>query len=206
MRALIFSGGEFTGLPDDFDLRTYDLIIAADKGYLYAEKLGITPHIFVGDRDSLPKGSMIFAEETVLLPTVKDMTDTQEAIDVAVSHGADHITMLAALGGRIDHALANLHLLKYGLSKGVKTELADKESFVTLIEKPETFSKKTGYCLSLIPLTPCRHVSVSGVYYPLSDADMELGNPYGVSNEFTEDTAYVDPGTGSLFVIICKSS
>ncbi len=206
MRALIFSGGEFTGLPDDFNLQAYDLIIAADKGYLYAKEQGITPHIFVGDRDSLPQEIIISAEETILLPTVKDMTDTQEAIDIAVSHGANHITVIAALGGRIDHALANLHLLKYGLSKGVKTELADSGSFVTLIEKPESFSKKTGYCLSLIPLTPCRHVSVSGVYYPLSDADMDLGNPYGVSNEFTEDTAHIDPGTGSLFVMICKSS
>ena len=206
MRALIFSGGEFTGLPDDFDLRTYDLILAADKGYLYAKEQGIVPHIFVGDRDSLPDDITISAKETVLLPTVKDMTDTQEAIDIAVSHGADHITVIAALGGRIDHALANLHLLKYGLSKGVKTVLSDKGSYVTLIEKPETFPKKAGYCLSLIPLTPCRHVTVSGVYYPLSDADMELGNPYGVSNEFTEDTAHIDPGTGSLFVMICKSS
>ena len=205
MKALIFSGGTFYGLPEDVSPRDFDLILAADKGYLYARKLNIVPHVFVGDLDSLPENENILAEETLILPPVKDMTDTQEAIDIAVSRGADEITIVAALGGRIDHALANLHLLKYGLDRGVKIALVDKDSFVTLINAPEKFSRREGFCLSLLPMTRCEHVFLSGVYYPLQDAVMDVGLPYGVSNEFTEEFAEINPGTGELFVMICKA-
>lgn len=205
MNALIFSGGTFYGLPEPFSLSEFDLVIAADKGLLYTKHLGIAPDLFVGDRDSLPQETCVNATETIFLPTMKDMTDTQAAIDAALSRGADHITVIAGLGGRIDHALANIHLLKYGLDRGVKIALADKDSFVTLIQSPESFPRKAGCCLSLIPMTLCEHVSVSGVFYPLTDAVMELGNPYGISNEFTEDMATVDPGTGQLLVMICKA-
>lgn len=205
MKALIFSGGEFTGLPEELSPNDFDLIITADKGYLYAKTLGITPDIFVGDKDSLPETELILAEESVLLAPIKDMTDTQEAIDIAISRGATQIIISAALGGRIDHTLANLHLLEYAKKRGADTALADKNSFVTLIDSPKRFPRKDGFCLSLIPLTRCEHVSVSGVFYPLSDAVMEIGHPYGISNEFTEAFAEVSPGTGSLFVMICKS-
>lgn len=205
MKALIFSGGAFSGLPEELIPQDFDWVIAADKGYLYAKESGVVPHIFVGDRDSLPDDITISAKETILLPPIKDMTDTQEAIDVAISRGATEITITAALGGRMDHALANLHLLKYGKDRGATISLTDKNSYITLIDAPTSFSRKEGFCLSLLPLTHCEHVSVSGVFYPLSDAVMALGHPYGVSNEFTEDTAVVDPGTGELFVMICKS-
>lgn len=205
MKALIFSGGTFCGLPESFSSAEFDLIIAADKGYLYAKQFNIVPHVFVGDLDSLPENETISAEETLILPPVKDMTDTQEALDIAISRGADEITIVAALGGRIDHALANLHLLKYGLDRGAKVSLADKDSFVTLIDSPESFPRRDGFCLSLLPMTRCEHVFLSGVYYPLQDAVMDLGMPYGVSNEFTEDYAHINPGTGELFVMICKA-
>lgn len=204
MKALIFSGGTFSGLPEETDVSSFDLIIAADKGYLYAKSIHCVPHIFVGDCDSLPEEETITAEETILLPPIKDMTDTQEAIDIAIKRGASSITVTGALGGRIDHALANIHLLQYGLERGVTVTFSDAESFVTLIDTPTSFHRKEGYCLSLLPFTPCSHVSVSGVFYPLSDAEMPLGNPYGVSNEFTEPVATVNPGTGKLLVMICK--
>ena len=133
------------------------------------------------------------------------MTDTQEAIDIAISRGATEITIVAALGGRVDHALANLHLLKFGKDRGASVSLEDKNSFVTLIDSPGRFPRKEGFCISLLPLTRCEHLSVSGVFYPLTDAVMDVGLPYGVSNEFTAPFAEVDPGTGELFVIICKS-
>ncbi len=205
MKVLIISGGPCSGLPDGILPTDYDLILCADKGYLHAKALGIVPHIFVGDLDSLPEDVSIQSKETFVLPPIKDMTDTQEAMTIALSRGAEHITVIGALGGRIDHTLANIHLLKFCLDRGATCELVDETSSVTLIDHPTRFLKREGFCISAIPLTKCEHVKETGVFYPLEDATMDLGNPYGVSNEFTEEYAEIDPGNGLLLVMICKS-
>lgn len=203
MNALIFSGGDFS-LPDDFDIKDYDLVIAADSGYLSAIDAGITPDIFVGDFDSVEKGR-ICAKEIIRLYPVKDMTDTQEALDEAISKGAKKITILGALGGRIDHTLANLHLLKYAKEKGVITQILDSDSYITIVDKELEIKKREGCCLSLIPLTDCTGVCAQGVFYRLEDATLPVGNPYGISNEFTDDTAKIKVNNGDLLVILCKS-
>lgn len=205
MKTLIFSGGAFDGIPEGLDLSDFSLTIAADKGYLYAKGVGITPEIFVGDCDSLPDGTVIESKTVHRLTPIKDMTDTQEAITLALKKGATEMIILGALGGRIDHALANIHLLKFCLDRGVRACLLSKTAFVALIDRPTKFPKKENFCISAIPLTRCEHVFARGVFYPLEDAVMDLGLPYGVSNEFTEDVATFDPGTGLLLIMICES-
>lgn len=204
MKALIFSGGVFSSVPEYLDINEYDITLCCDGGFLSAKDTGITPDIFVGDFDSVPE-SLVDCPEIIRLYPVKDMTDTQEAIDVAISRGAKEITILGALGGRIDHALANIHLLKYAKEKGATAEIADVDTFISLVTDSAKISKKDGFCLSLIPLTACRGVSITGVYYPLDNADMPVGNPYGISNEFTEDEAHISLDTGELLVILAKS-
>ena len=204
MKALIFSGGEFSQMPDYIDINEYELIIAADSGFLAAQSAGVTPHVVIGDFDSYPQ-SMVSAQKIIRLNPVKDMTDTQEAIDEAILRGATHITMLGALGGRIDHTMANIHLLKYAHTKGATAEIADIDSYIMLVCKNQSINRVEGFCLSLIPLTDCEGVSISGVYYPLENAFMPVGNPYGISNEFIEETAHISVKQGELLLILCKS-
>ena len=204
MRALIFSGGEFTCLPDGINLNDYDLIIAADSGYLSACDCGVVPDVFVGDFDSVLKEE-VKAKEIISLNPVKDKTDTQEAIDYAVSHGAKFITILGALGNRFDHALANVHLLKYAHNQGIKAEIMDTDTYIKLVSDELCIKKQDGFCISLLPLTDCLGVSVTGVFYPLDNAEMCVGDPYGISNEFLDDFAKVSVISGDLLVILSKS-
>ena len=204
MKALIFSGGDFTSLPENIDINEYELVIAADSGYASALDAGVAPHIVIGDFDSYPQ-DMVSADKIIRLNPVKDMTDTQEAIDEAIKRGADFITILGALGGRTDHTLANIHLLKYAQDKGAKAEIVDNSTFISLAGRSRDVSRRDGFCLSLIPLTDCTGVSITGVFYPLCDAELPVGNPYGISNEFTEDTAHIRVQQGDLLVMLCKS-
>lgn len=204
MKALIFSGGEFLALPEDIDTKEYSLIICADSGYLASKKTGVLPDVFIGDFDSVSKEE-VEIKKIIELNPIKDKTDTQEAIDYAIAQGADFITILGALGKRFDHALANVHLLKYARSLGAITEIADVDTHITLVTDKAEISKKDGFCLSLLPLTDCTGVSVSGVYYPLENAEMPVGVPYGISNEFTENKAHISVDAGELLVILSKS-
>ncbi|MBQ3181558.1 MAG: thiamine diphosphokinase, partial [Clostridia bacterium] len=198
------SGGEFHHLPDSLNINKYDLIIAADSGYLSARSVGVVPDVFIGDFDSVLKEE-ICAKKIISLNPVKDKTDTQEAIDYAISEGAKEITILGALGKRTDHTIANIHLLKYAHDLGAKAEILDIDTYIALVTDELSVEKKIGCCLSLLPLTDCLGVSVSGVFYPLNNADMPVGNPYGISNEFTDDTAKISVKSGELLVIVTKS-
>lgn len=204
MKAIIFSGGDFSRLPDDINIDEYELVIAADSGYASAVDSGIIPNIVIGDFDSFPQ-ELISADKIIRLNPVKDMTDTQEAIAEAASRGATHITIVGALGGRIDHTLANIHLLKYAHSLGIRAEITDTDTYISLLTDSCTIFRKEGCSISLIPLTDCKGVSISGVFYPLDNADMPVGNPYGISNEFTEDSAHIKVDSGELLIILCKS-
>src|SRR3990167_2962187 len=121
-RAVIFSNGKIG------DINFYkkfinknDKIICADGGLRFAKKLGIKPDILIGDFDSLKKSdfSGLNKNKTKVLrfPKEKDKTDTQLALEYALSSGAGEIIMLGSLGGRVDHMLANIHILRLGVKK-----------------------------------------------------------------------------------------
>ena len=74
---VIFCAAGFDGLVRP--VGPEDLVIAADGGLLHAQKEHITPHVILGDFDSLgyvPEGANVF-------PVEKDDTDTM----LAVRHG-----------------------------------------------------------------------------------------------------------------------
>ena len=63
-------------------LRSDDFIIACDAGYRNCERLGCKPDIIVGDFDSAPCPQQN-ADDIVVLPHVKDDTDTEYAAKLA---------------------------------------------------------------------------------------------------------------------------
>ena len=65
----VIGGGEFC--PERFAPKDDDFIIAADAGYELLENIGITPHITIGDFDSL---GFVPNVQRIVLPTVKDDT------------------------------------------------------------------------------------------------------------------------------------
>ena len=72
-----------------------DFIVACDAGYRNAARLGLQPDLIVGDFDSAPQPET--AQETIVLPHVKDDTDTQYAARWLLEQGYDEVTLLGAL-------------------------------------------------------------------------------------------------------------
>ena len=89
-------------------LRPDDFIIACDAGYRNCAPLGCRPNIIVGDFDTAPCPEQQ-DDDIVVLPHVKDDTDTEYAAKLASEKGFDEVLLLGGLGGkRIEHTLANL--------------------------------------------------------------------------------------------------
>ena len=77
-------------------LRPDDFIIACDAGYRNCAPLGCKPDIIVGDFDTAPCPEQ--QDDVIVLPHVKDDTDTEYAAKLASERGCSEVLLLGALG------------------------------------------------------------------------------------------------------------
>ena len=219
MTTYIFTGGKLAvGSMDELGLHMSeaDLIIAADSGYNNASRLGVRPGLLLGDLDSIDRGALAPDElehiEKIIVPAIKDDTDTQLAVDTAISRGADEIYIIGGLGGRLDHTLSSVFLLEYIADRGADAVMTDGQSRVCVMKTdgepvtfmiPKTFDGENGFkYLSVVPLTDkCEGVRISGVFYPLDGVTLERRYSYAVSNEITSDSAEITLEKGTMLVI-----
>ena len=202
MRAFIYLGG---GVYDGGHIdspKNGDLIIAADSGYANAKKLGITPHIVVGDFDSF-KGTLPEGAEILQVPAEKDFTDSQLAVDVAKKRGADEIFLIGGLDGRLDHALSNLSILEDLWHDRIRAILADGKNRVRYIENTSELVLNLGYkYLSILAADKkAKGVYVDGCKYPLKNATLERTHQFAVSNEFEKNCALISVRRGGLYIV-----
>lgn len=206
-RAVVFSA-----VPVEPEMSVYlqpgDFIVACDAGYRNAAKLGVRPDLIVGDFDSAPQPQT--DRQTIVLPHVKDDTDTQFAAKWLVENGYKEVVLLGALGGaRIEHMFANVSTGLYLAMHGVKVILADAKSEMhyLLPEQPLHLDHKDWMYLSVFALgAPMTGVTMEGVYYPLRDATLsELDYPLGTSNEFTAPVAHLQCRTGHGLVVLTRA-
>ncbi|MFM8779265.1 MAG: thiamine diphosphokinase, partial [Acidimicrobiaceae bacterium] len=108
--SLIFSGGL---TPSDITLnnvraiQNVDLVIAADSGLHTAQKLEMHVDFVIGDFDSVDASALARASsahtQSIRHSTDKDFTDLESALLLAVDKNSQHIIIVTAGGGRLDH-------------------------------------------------------------------------------------------------------
>jgi len=153
--------------------------------------------------DSVDPGVLARFEDRVplrRLNCIKDDTDGVDALDVAIDRGADRITILGALGGRLDHALANLMLLVRAARKGASARIMDGGVRIIRVDGAYTLEGAKGHTVSLLPLGAAHGVTLEGFFYPLEDHTLTCEHPLGVSNVVTADTASVSVREGDLIL------
>ena len=139
-RCIIISGGVFGPVPEK---QPGDFIIACDRGYVYCERLGLTPDLFIGDFDSYAGAVAPGVAVERLIPE-KDDTDTGHAITYALAHGFRKLVLTCALGGRLDHTLANLQNAANAAAQGMSVTILDEKSEITFLTRgmpPEKASR-----------------------------------------------------------------
>ena len=217
MKTIIITGGnsnlEF--IKEYFLKYSFDLIIAVDKGLESLDKLNIKPDLIVGDFDSVNLNILKKYEncntennntKIIKLNPIKDLTDTHESINLAIEKGADEIYVLGGIGSRIDHTIANIHVLKEALDKNIKCTIVNENNSIELINKSISLKKDENYkYISLIPLTTVvTEVTLKGFKYEIKNIDLEIGKSLGISNEQIEDNATIEFKEGILILIKSK--
>ena len=198
-KAVIISAGSIT----DYEyIKSFigkdDFVICADGGLAHAEKMGIKPHLTVGDFDSY-KGSV--TGEVKKFNPEKDYTDTHIAVTEALDKGYGEIVLLGCAGTRLDHTLANIGLLEYIAKRGSEGYLINENNIVTVICESSVIKNDGSRYVSIIPIGEVKGVSIKNMKYTLENYTMTFSASIGISNEFIQGDGIVEIEEGSLIII-----
>ena len=210
MNTLIVTGGKINKnfLKKHLKLNKYDIIIAVDKGLESLDTISKVPDYIVGDFDSIDTEILkkYKTTKTKKLNPEKDYTDTHSALNLAIELNSTHITIIGAIGTRIDHTIANIHILKEAIDKNIKAKIINERNEIQLINKKIKIIKDDTYkYISIIPLTTeVKGITIKGMKYPLENYTLSIGNSLGVSNEQIEREAEIDIKQGILIIMKSK--
>lgn len=213
IKTLIVSGGSINQVFfKELVLKNkYDNIIASDKGLEILDKLNIKPNYIIGDFDSinLEVLNKYLDDDTIniiRLNPIKDFTDTHMALKLGIKIKSRDITIVGAIGTRIDHTIANISILKEALEKNIVCKIINENNSIMLIDKNTTIEKDDDYrYISLIPLTSAvSGITLKGFKYSLNNADIKIGQSIGVSNEQIEQKGKIEIEEGILIVLRTK--
>lgn len=209
IKTLIVSGGSINiqWFQEWLKNKEFDNIIAVDKGLEALDLLELKPSHVIGDFDSISINVLNkYKENRTTLNKEKDYTDTHMALKLAIELKSEEITIVGAIGTRIDHTIANIHILKEALDSNIKCTIINENNKILLIDKLANIKKDTYYkYISLIPLTTTvESITLDGFKYLLKNATLKIGESIGVSNEQLEEKAKIDFKSGILIVIYSK--
>jgi thiamine pyrophosphokinase len=183
-------------------------VIAADAGATSLDRLGRTPDRLVGDLDSISDELLArLAAAGVAIdrhPADKDASDTELALEAAITAGATEIVLLGAIGGpRLDHELANVLLLADPALGDRDVRIVHGPTTVRVLRDGDrlTLEGAAGDLVTLLPVGDATGVDIDGVRWPLAEATLRMGRSRGLSNEVVAPPASVSLGRGTLLVV-----
>lgn len=201
-KCVIVGGADIRDYGRIRELLTEEMVfIFCDSGLRHMEALGRKPDLIVGDFDSHVNPHMDV--ETIVLPHVKDDTDTVFAVKEALRRGFEEFLLIGVVGGRLDHTLGNVAILLMLDSAGKKAVIADDYSDMEIVSRERALIPDRYPYFSLLNITgTAKGVTIRNALYPLSDAEITCEYPIGVSNEVLPgQTAEVTVKEGRLLII-----
>ncbi|MEH7110881.1 thiamine diphosphokinase [Neobacillus niacini] len=211
MHINILAGGPEELLPDLNEYTGGDEIwIGVDRGVYTLIKRNITPSIAFGDFDSVSNHEISVIEEYVKemkrFKPEKNETDMELALNWAIEQNPDFIRIFGATGGRLDHLLANVHLLVKPLMEAnvMNIFLIDNQNILSLkgpgsYKIEERVDKKY---VSFVPLTlNVKGLTLDGFKYPLQNRHISIGSTLCISNELINEYGTFSFSEGILLVI-----
>lgn len=190
-------------------LPTCHAVVAADSGVHHARALGVHVDVVVGDFDSATAADLDAAAHDGAtferFPVAKDQTDLELALDRAAALGGPgaRLVVVASVGGRLDHALANVLLLASpSYADHLVEAFVDRWHLTVVRDRTSALRTRPGETVTILVLDePTVRVRTSGLAYPLRDEPLARFSTRGVSNVAEHDTCTVTATGGALLVL-----
>lgn len=212
-KIVIVSGGE---LNEEFTLSVLreeaGCVIGVDRGMEFLYHHQIMPSYIVGDFDSVDQTIATYYRDETDVPIrefnpVKDASDTEIAIRLAMTLWCKEMIILGATGGRIDHLWANIQSLAIPFQAGVEAQILDPQNRIRLIDGDTVIKKDEAYgpFFSVFPLgAEVYHFNIEGAKYPLTDHTLSPYDSLCVSNQWLEDEVKISFMNGIVILMETK--
>ena len=203
MKRCVIVGG--AGIADYDYVRSYlnedDYIVYCDSGLKHMDELGRGPDLIVGDFDSHENPNL--EVETIVLPTIKNDTDTVFAVKEALGRGFEDFLLLGVVGARLDHTLGNVSILLMLDTMGKSAKIVDDYSEMEIVSGKTAEVDDFWSYFSLLNISgEAEDITVSEAKYELQDAEIECDWQYGVSNEpLPGRVSKIHVGKGRLLLV-----
>lgn len=210
-KGLIISGGS---IDEPFALEQIkkiepDVIIGVDSGLAFLYHNEVMPTHIVGDFDSAAPEIVSYYKESTQIPIrqfnpVKDASDTEIAVRMAIELEVGELWLLGATGTRLDHVMANIQVLKIALDAKIKAYILDCYNRISLVEGEVCLSKKDAYgpYFSIFPLGGfVEGLDITGAKYPLVNHKLSPYDSLCVSNQILGEEARITFPEGIIILM-----
>jgi thiamine pyrophosphokinase len=209
--SLIFSGGL---TPNDATLeiartiQNVDLVIAADSGLHTAQKLNMHVDFVVGDFDSVDASALARATsahtQAIRHSADKDFTDLESALLLAVDKNSQHIIIVTAGGGRLDHQFGFIAAMFNPKLRNCKVEALWQNNRLFALQGPANcdIATQVGDTVAIQSFSDkSEKISTTGLQWQLTNESLNNFETRGVSNIATKEQVSVSVELGQLIVI-----
>ena len=209
--SLIFSGGL---TPNDATLeiartiQNVDLVIAADSGLHTAQKLNMHVDFVVGDFDSVDASALARATsahtQAIRHSADKDFTDLESALLLAVDKNSQHIIIVTAGGGRLDHQFGFVAAMFNPKLRNCKVEALWQNNLLFALQGPANcdIATQVGDTVAIQSFSDkSEKISTTGLQWQLTNESLNNFETRGVSNIATKEQVSVSVELGQLLVI-----
>jgi len=185
-KIIILANGLFPGSHQGLDLlKAADQLICCDGA---ADKLiekGMSPHVIVGDMDSLSGEVREQYASIIIHSDDQESNDLTKAVHYCIDKGYSSVSILGATGLREDHTLGNISLMLEYYPR-IEVKIISDYGIFFLVRSGEQVRSEPGEKISFFSIDNRVCVSSTGLLYPLND--LRLSNWYRATlNEATAD-------------------
>lgn len=218
---IIIANGNFLVKEIIVEAITDKIIIALDGAANKLARIGIKPHIILGDFDSISEAdkrfwgiqntfadindhdpSYIGHQNVLIIPTKNQkFTDLTKAIQYCDTQNAKSITIICALGGRIDHHEGAIRCLRGQYKKERPIILhGEQQSLRFVMEESFVMEGHRGDKCGVIGF-PMGSFSSHGLEYDVQNYKLQMGFSDNICNSLKESQATITVAGEALIIM-----
>jgi len=197
---IILANGEKPAHPIPLGfLKDAEKIICCDGAISFLEQQNMSPHIIIGDCDSISSEQKERYKSIIYEDKNEDYNDLQKAIKYCIANEWEQVIILGASGWRDDHFLANIGILMH-YANDISLSIITNYGIFMPIHQTTTFQSYVGQQISVFSFSPDAEITYHGLKYPVQKQKFKELWEGSLNESVAEQFAVEIAGEGAILV------